>query len=189
MLKKDQVDYIRQKTRQDVVEMCGIIMGDQCYAGEAKGLYWTLPIPEKSEHKIEERAFPQHQKKWYNILHITDIHLDMDYTPHTGGGCRTPYCCRKGAKNSEPNMSVNYWGSYPCDTPIQTLDNWVRNVDWDSIDWTYWTGDVVPHDSWNDSRFKSLQTSQVINNYFKTFSKNKLVIPAIGNHIAIPIGR
>ena len=169
--------------------MCGLVMGDQCYIGDSMNLYWKLNIPEKVDKSINTKITytGKQRKRKYKILHITDIHLDMDYVPYTDSECGTPYCCRKRGKNIEPNMTANYWGSYPCDTPIQTLDNWARLMNWNNIDWTYWTGDVLPHDSWNDSRVKSFQTSKVIINYFKTFSKNKVVVPAIGNHMTVPV--
>jgi sphingomyelin phosphodiesterase len=114
----------------------------------------------------------------------------LDYVPTTEDSCETPYCCRRDTtKEVEVNMSANFWGSYPCDTPLPTLDNTFNQIDWSSIDWTYWTGDVTPHDTWKDSKHTSLKTTEVIADYFKAFSKNKLVIPAVGNHVAIPVGR
>ena len=169
------------------MEMCGLIMGDQCYNGESLNLHWRLNITEKSNKTAKNLNNGKQRKRKYNILHITDIHLDTEYVPNAVSECGTPYCCRKRGKNLEPNMSVNYWGSYPCDTPIQTLDNWVRHVKWKDIDWTYWTGDSLPHDSWRDSRLKSFQSSKIIINYLKKLNKNKMVVPAIGNHIAVPV--
>ena len=191
-MKKDQVNFIRKNTKLETIEMCGLVMGDQCYTGNSSNVYWKLNIPEKTNElmnrNLVKKSGMRGRNKKFNILHITDIHLDLDYVPNTFKECKTPYCCRRRGRNLEPDMSADYWGTYPCDTPIQTLDNWFRHVDWDDIDWTYWTGDVLPHDSWHDSRFKSIETAKVINNYFKTFSKNKLVVPVIGNHISIPVG-
>ncbi|XP_054152470.1 sphingomyelin phosphodiesterase-like [Oppia nitens] len=189
---KSQVDYIRGNTNLDTTEICGLLMGDQCYSGTSNNLYWKLDIPQnrQSDYDTTSRKRVVKNKKNYKILHLTDIHLDLEYIPFKGSHCGTPYCCRKSTYNgvSVPNASVNYWGSYPCDTPLQTLDNTFRHIDWSSIDWTYWTGDVTPHDTWRDSKQISLKTTEIIVGYFKAFSKNKLVVPAIGNHVTIPVG-
>ena len=163
-------------------------MGDQCFTGQSPNLHWKLKIPAKLNKTVKLRE-PPFKKKVYKILQLTDIHLDLEYTPTIENNCRTPYCCRSSATGLKANKSLNYWGSYPCDTPVQTLDNWFRHIDWRDYDWIYWTGDVTPHDSWQESRLKSGQTSQVINNYLKIFTKNKMVVPVFGNHIAVPIGR
>lgn len=168
--------------------MCGLLMGDQCFTGQSPHLHWKLKLPVKLNVTVKPKE-PFRKKKVYKIMQITDIHLDLEYTPLTDDKCGTPYCCRSTGTDLQVNKSLNYWGSYPCDTPIQTMDNWFRNIDWKNIDLIYWTGDVTPHDSWRETRLKSIQTSQVINNYLKVFTKNKMVVPVFGNHVAVPIGR
>lgn len=52
-----------------------------------------------------------------------------------------------------------------------------------------WTGDIPPHDSWNQTREGNLQhlkeTSQIIAKYFKGIP----IYPSVGNHESCPVDR
>lgn len=50
--------------------------------------------------------------------------------------------------------AAGYWGDYNCDTPLQTLENlmeYLASIQ-ESFDWVYLTGDLPPHNVWNQSR-------------------------------------
>ncbi|XP_054152469.1 sphingomyelin phosphodiesterase-like [Oppia nitens] len=163
---KAPLDEVRHKTRLTASEICAILLGNQCLAGEASNNV---------------------------ILHLTDIHLDTDYVPLTDPNCGAPYCCRHNNNNKVENQSqvndkyAGLWGSYHCDGPKKLMDNLFASIDWQSIDWIYWTGDVTPHNTWEDTRDGTIRNSQIIIDYLKMFT-NKTVISVFGNHISVPVG-
>ncbi len=46
------------------------------------------------------------------------------------------------------------WGDYKCDVPHRTVLNLFEHLKatQDQFDWIYWTGDVTPHNIWNQTR-------------------------------------
>lgn len=54
------------------------------------------------------------------------------------------------------------------------------------IDYIIWTGDIPPHDLWNQDRNVSLSSlKQTVGKIAKAFPK-KPVFPALGNHESAP---
>ena len=46
------------------------------------------------------------------------------------------------------------WGDYQCDVPKRTIEHLFQTLQKrkDSFDWVYWTGDMVAHNVWNQTR-------------------------------------
>ncbi|XP_054154575.1 sphingomyelin phosphodiesterase-like [Oppia nitens] len=127
------------------------------------------------------------------ILHITDIHLDREYRPLTTADCGRPYCCRtlnQSLVDQPDRLDSELWGSYRCDPPVRLVQNLFDTIDWPSMDWIYWTGDVTPHNTWQDTREGSVETSRLLTDMFAkyTVGSQAQVVPVIGNHISIPVG-
>jgi sphingomyelin phosphodiesterase len=62
-------------------------------------------------------------RKKLKIMHISDLHIDLFYTPGMPSRCTEPVCCRVNS-TSRPNETTKagYWGSLDdCDLPIQTF--------------------------------------------------------------------
>ena len=63
-------------------------------------------------------------------LHITDIHLDLEYLPGAKIDCGLPLCCRQGSGSAGANTSnaAGYWGTNRagpdsgCDTSPQMME-------------------------------------------------------------------
>ena len=92
-----------------------------------------------------------------------------------------------GNSSAQQSPEAGYWGSYYCDPPIHSVENLFENIEWDSIDLVYWTGDVSSHESWADTWDTTKRDSRIITALLKKYSKS-LVVSAIGNHLAIPVG-
>ncbi|VDM52805.1 unnamed protein product [Angiostrongylus costaricensis] len=68
------------------------------------------------------------------VLHLTDIHLDMMYTPGLETKCSEPQCCRP-QKNStifaktDIKQPAGYWGMVgDCDAPYWLLTNMLEFI-------------------------------------------------------------
>lgn len=56
-----------------------------------------------------------------------------------------------------------------------------------------WTGDMPPHDVWNQTQEENLKvlkkTHNLINEYFKDYVKRRRIFSAVGNHESFPMDR
>jgi len=170
--------------------MCAVLLGVQCYSGNSPNLYWKIDIPKKSDDKTKLKSGTEQTenvdtKKIYEIIQVTDIHLDPLYLVGSEADCGEPLCCRE--VDSHVKSKSGYWGTYPCDLPKVTLSNALSEIskNADKIDLWYLTGDNVAHDIWQYTRNNAIKVSETIHNMFGKLT-NKQIIPAIGNHEAVP---
>ena len=73
----------------------------------------------KEEKEWEE---PTGRKK-LKVMHISDLHIDLFYTPGKPSRCTEPVCCRVNStlRPGETELA-GYWGSLDdCDLPMQTF--------------------------------------------------------------------
>jgi sphingomyelin phosphodiesterase len=174
--------------------MCGVLFGVQCSVGKPEYLFWKLDIPKKldiiSKSKLNKTIKKSDSQKVYQIMQITDIHLDSIYSTGSESDCSELLCCRKNNKITDIKSFSGKWGSYPCDIPLDTVLNALTEISRNArnADLWYWTGDIMPHDSWFYNRNRSLMYSKMITQYLEKFTKT-VVIPAIGNHETVPINR
>ncbi|KAI1341492.1 Metallo-dependent phosphatase-like protein [Xylariaceae sp. FL0016] len=125
------------------------------------------------------------------FLHITDLHPDEFYKPHTS--------TEEGIACHRSNGPAGTYGAETsdCDSPMKlvnaTLD-WVRDNLKDSIDFVVWTGDSARHDSDEDvprhNRDILSMNRRIANAFVDTFSDDKglevPVVPTFGNNDIYP---
>ncbi|ODH47676.1 hypothetical protein GX48_06227 [Paracoccidioides brasiliensis] len=135
------------------------------------------------------------QKLHGRFLHITDIHLDTYYKPHSNPD--DDHECHRGPGNA------GYFGTTgsSCDSPLALVDAtfaWIQENVADSIDFVVWTGDSARHD--NDEKAprtekEVIDMNQVLaDKFFDIFSKSSgkengmriPVVPTIGNNDIMP---
>ena len=89
-------------------------------------------------------------------VHISDVHIDMEYMAGTNSICDSLLCCREDSGMPGPSgVAAGEWGSNQgglCDLPQKTfanmLDFVVNEVKPDVI---FWTGDNSAHDIWKNT--------------------------------------
>ncbi|GBL78306.1 Sphingomyelin phosphodiesterase [Araneus ventricosus] len=124
------------------------------------------------------------------VLHISDVHIDLNYKENTSASCGEPLCCRPtSGPPKSPSDASGYWGDYrDCDIPLRTLENMLDHINkTHKIDYVIWTGDIPPHDIWNYTRddvIHLLHTASKV--MFKYFS-HVPIFPALGNHESSPV--
>ena len=82
---------------------------------------WEIPLPERKEFKpLNTNSIS------LKMLHISDFHLDLWYTPGSNSVCSEPVCCRSTspAKVNVSQRGVVQWSetNYSCDTPTVFTD-------------------------------------------------------------------
>lgn len=61
-------------------------------------------------------------RKSLTFLHLSDIHLDLEYAVGTLAYCDGEVCCRENeGYPTDPTLAAGQWGSLRCDLPIETL--------------------------------------------------------------------
>ncbi|CAG2110458.1 unnamed protein product, partial [Medioppia subpectinata] len=183
----DPVVYILQNSTITIPEMCSVLLDPQCMQhlglSVTPAVNWVLPLPKPKPFKPRPDSGKQ-----MKMLHMTDIHLDLYYTPGSNALCDEPMCCRSTSHGH--NNSAGYWSemSGVCDTPLSFTEEAVKHIgnNHKDLDFVIWTGDSVPHDEWNCSETGNLLHINTTTNLVKKYLKGKSVFPIIGNHEPCP---
>ena len=132
------------------------------------------------------------KKRILKVLHISDLHTDLEYKEGSDAVCDHPICCRAesvfNAKVNKAREKAGKWGSVAmCDLPSRTLNQFIEYIKTHfQIDFALWTGDNTSHDIWQQSYERNLENTKVITNLFKN-SLNFTFFPVIGNHESFPV--
>lgn len=55
-------------------------------------------------------------------MHLSDVHLDFEYSPGSLASCPDYLCCRADSGKVKPGDRVaGDWGATDCDIPVQTF--------------------------------------------------------------------
>jgi sphingomyelin phosphodiesterase len=122
------------------------------------------------------------------VLHITDVHVDMNYTIGLSNDCGEPICCRPPNPVGKPGHTAQKWGDYNCDSPPIIYENMLdfisKNI---ALNYSIFTGDVPAHYVWSITRDQALETFDYVYNTYKKYLPHVPLYPAIGNHEAVPV--
>ncbi|XP_054157328.1 sphingomyelin phosphodiesterase-like [Oppia nitens] len=182
-IKADPMVYIIKNSKLTVQESCSAMMHPDCMthlkAPVTKWVNWELPLPKPKPFTPKTVGTKQ-----LKMLHLTDAHLDLWYTPGSNSRCNEPVCCRSTSPGH--NHSAGYWSetSYSCDTPLSFAETALEHmsVAHRDIDFVIWTGDNIPHDTWNTTEAVNLKHVKYMTDLVKKAFPGKLVFPSLGNH-------
>uniref|UniRef100_A0A1X7T6Y9 Sphingomyelin phosphodiesterase n=1 Tax=Amphimedon queenslandica TaxID=400682 RepID=A0A1X7T6Y9_AMPQE len=184
----DEVLYVFDHTALTTREICGTILNDKCGTiYDPFNQQWNVTIP-GGKPPIKPYQPPK-VNNTNKILHISDIHWDPQYTPGLQAKCDEPLCCRPPLPKGESNNSAGYWGEPLCDLPMQTLINLMEHLNdtQDQFDWIYLTGDLPPHNVWNQTQDDQIYIFNKIINLFYEYFPNKPLFFSVGNHESAPV--
>ena len=129
-------------------------------------------------------------KRTYNILHLTDPHVDMEYEVGSNAFCDEPLCCDYHS-GVAPNASAaaQFWGTDSnCDLPFRTFEAFTKFVKMHlDVDLILWTGDNMAHDVWHQNATRNLNSTVLLTETLKRYFPNIPVFPIIGNHEPFPV--
>ncbi|CAB3409702.1 unnamed protein product [Caenorhabditis bovis] len=190
----DEFMYVIKQILITPHQLCGLLMHNDC--GEFVDPLletWNITIPGNQPPFIPQKAVPE-GKPTLRVLHLTDLHVDMYYTPGLEVECDTPQCCRPQDLNVEITENVRVpagqWGNVGnCDTPYWLFTNMLEHITNTSghLDYVMVSGDLVSHTVWaytpETHSFMVRNLSSTIRAYFP----NTPVYFAVGNHEGVPI--
>ena len=126
------------------------------------------------------------------IIHLSDIHIDLEYTEGLNAECGEPLCCRPpNNSTAPPGRLAGHWGDHNCDLPLWTANNLFEHLAQhkDEFDWIYWTGDLPAHNVWNQTRSEQLELLGILSMQMEAYLGDKKIYPTLGNHESAPVNR
>lgn len=66
---------------------------------------------------------PKSKDELIQVVMLSDIHMDFDYTPNKSNNCNKVLCCRSDSGDpTHPQNAAGKWGDYNCDLPPWTFN-------------------------------------------------------------------
>lgn len=63
-------------------------------------------------------------RRTLTMLHLSDMHIDLEYKEGTAATCDSIFCCREEfGYPTDPSQAAGKWGSFQCDLPVVTLQH------------------------------------------------------------------
>ncbi|KOC60419.1 Sphingomyelin phosphodiesterase, partial [Habropoda laboriosa] len=166
-----EVIYVLKQVNMGPAQICSFVIGDACDDTYNPLHEWEVAFPPVNKPPVKPPAPPQEEG--------------------ANADCNEPLCCRltNGAPQSSAS-AAGRWGDYrKCDTPKRTVEHMLKHiVDTHSdIDYILWTGDLPPHDVWNQTRDENLKVlHETVTQLIEMFPGIP-IFPALGNHESAPV--
>lgn len=119
----------------------------------------------------------------FTFVHVSDIHLDMEYVAGTNDLCGLTTCCRNGTG------AAGVYGGRVCDTAMATIQASIMQIRDMNPDFVIITGDIPPHDGWKQTKATNLAHQKAVADVFTTIAPDLVVYPIYGNHAMNPINQ
>jgi len=186
----EEVVYVLARLILTADEICGFVIGDVCAIPYNPYHDWEVPLPPIPKPGAVV-ALPAPNVAPLKVLHLSDTHFDPYYHEGSHAACSEPLCCRltDGIPNS-PSDGAGRWGDYrKCDTPRKTIESMLAHIAnyHQDIDFVIWTGDLPPHDVWNQSRSDNLYVLRETVRQLSFYLPKARIFPALGNHESSPV--
>jgi sphingomyelin phosphodiesterase len=174
---------------QSPEEMCGFMFGEACNNPYNPKHEWTVLLPPVLKPVVSDHKTSGADT--FRVLQLSDTHWDPFYQEGSNANCGEPLCCRSTSSPViDPSDKAGYWGDYrKCDTPLRTIESMYRHISktHPDIELIYWTGDLPPHDIWNQTRQGNLEVLRETSKQLRQHFPDKVILPALGNHESAPV--
>ncbi|KAJ1531727.1 hypothetical protein ONE63_000393 [Megalurothrips usitatus] len=186
-----EVVHVLKRVSLGPEEICSFVIGDAC--GDVYNPFheWKVVFPPVPKPEVPEPKVPTEGAPTFKVLHLSDTHFDPYYQEGTNADCNEPLCCRlTNGPALSPQTAAGRWGDYrKCDTPKRTVDHMLQHIasTHPDIDYIIWTGDLPPHDVWNQTREENLSVLKETVAQMAQLFPGIPIFPALGNHEAAPV--
>ncbi|KAA1479006.1 sphingomyelin phosphodiesterase [Dentipellis sp. KUC8613] len=127
----------------------------------------------------------------FQVVHLSDVHIDREYTVGSNANCTKPICCRDfadGSGTSATSDQAGPFGNSKCDSPSTLAASLVQAVEDIGANamFSIFTGDVVEGATW-------LVNQSEVSNDLEEWNTQMLqgirlpIFPSIGNHDSVPV--
>ena len=124
----------------------------------------------------------------FTFVHMSDIHIDLQYQVGATTACSYTVCCRNGT-GAGLGVAGTWGGSAQCDMPLKTLEGALGQIKALNPAFIIITGDIPPHDNWKESYASNINYFQAVANSFGKVVPNIPLFPIYGNHANFPINQ
>lgn len=190
-LMAEEILYVIRKLDMTPDEICGFVIGDICGVPFSKEHQWRVAFPPIPKPSVQQPTLPIEGAPTLKVLHLSDTHYDPDYEAGTNNNCGDPLCCRRtSGKPKSRKDRAGYWGDYgKCDTPRRLIESMNENIAYlhPDIDYIIWTGDLPPHDVWNQTKEGNLHVIRETVKQLLDYFPYTPIFPALGNHESSPV--
>ncbi|XP_013134905.1 PREDICTED: sphingomyelin phosphodiesterase [Papilio polytes] len=186
-----EVVYVLKRITIGPNEICSFVIGDAC--GDVYNPYheWEVAFPPVPKPVVRTLESPMEKAPTFKVLQISDTHFDPYYAEGANAECNEPLCCRASSGPAmTPGDGAGRWGDYrKCDTPKRTIDHMLKHIadTHPDIDYILWTGDLPPHDVWNQTKEENLKVLQETVVQMSDMFPGVPIFPALGNHESSPV--
>nr|CAD7578691.1 unnamed protein product [Timema californicum] len=189
--KGGEVVYVLKQITLGPDKICSFVIGDACGDVYNPTHEWKVVFPPVQKPDVTPQKAPSPGAPTFKVLHLSDTHFDPYYQEGTNADCKEPLCCRlTNGPALSPHTAAGRWGDYrKCDTPKRTVDHMLQHISstHPDIDYILWTGDLPPHDVWNQTREENLMVlKETTAQMLQTFPGIP-IFPALGNHESAPV--
>ncbi|GAA6020607.1 hypothetical protein JCM10207_008685, partial [Rhodosporidiobolus poonsookiae] len=175
---------------------------------------WEAYRAQREVEVREGRSSPRKVRRWrskgrepFQVVHISDVHVDRQYQEGASTACSKVICCRaypdlphsigEGVKSP-----AGKFGHKKCDAPPALVDSMLHAIEREAPDraFTIFTGDVVESAVWavdeenvtsdlhlwnEDLRFRNLSSGA--DSVVMRRGKKAIAYPVVGNHDVAPV--
>ncbi|KAL0268955.1 UNVERIFIED_CONTAM: hypothetical protein PYX00_010720 [Menopon gallinae] len=186
-----EVIYVLSKVSLGPDEICSLVIGDACGDVYNPLHEWSVQFPPVTKPTVPAPQAPTPGAPNFKVLHLSDTHFDPYYLEGSNADCSEPLCCRlTNGPAANREAAAGRWGDYrKCDTPQRTIDHMLQHISatHPDIDYIIWTGDIPPHDVWNQTREENIMILKETVQQLTQFFPGVPIFPALGNHEAAPV--
>ncbi|KAK7468297.1 hypothetical protein VKT23_002811 [Stygiomarasmius scandens] len=170
-------------TGQTAGRLCDALFG---FCSSNLSTPFTVPLPPPKPSTPS--APPSERREPFQVVHISDVHIDRQYTVGAEANCTKNICCRNFpdqvghniTEPAEPN------GNHNCDSPTSLADSMLEAVNDINPKFVIFTGDVVEGAIWLVDQTEVTNDLEDFN--AQLLSKvNTQIFPSLGNHDSAPV--
>ncbi|KAJ7041817.1 sphingomyelin phosphodiesterase [Mycena alexandri] len=124
--------------------LCDALMG-VCVSKTPTAFTVKFPKPAPAHPKI----FKSRGRAPFRVVHLSDVHIDRQYTPGSEANCTKPICCRDFADSpTVPTLPAGPNGNSHCDSPVPLADSMLAAIERLKPTFSIFTGDVAERAVW-----------------------------------------
>ncbi|KAJ4490159.1 sphingomyelin phosphodiesterase [Lentinula aciculospora] len=171
-------------TGQTATRLCDALFG---FCASKTPNPFAVPLPPPSS-SIAPPNTPTMRKTSFQVVHISDVHIDREYTVGSEANCTKNICCRNFADEAGDPITdpAQPFGNSKCDSPVSLADSMLDAVNSFDAEFVIFTGDVVEGAIW-------LTTQDEVTSDLTDFNAAMLskitapIFPAVGVYDSTPV--
>ncbi|THV01290.1 sphingomyelin phosphodiesterase [Dendrothele bispora CBS 962.96] len=111
---------------------------------------FTVPLPPPKASAPTPSGPPSKRREPFQVVHISDVHIDRQYTVGAEANCTKNICCRNFPDQAGHNITepAEPNGNHNCDSPTSLADSMLEVVNDINPKFIIFTGDVVEGATW-----------------------------------------